>query len=155
MQAEIFSFKSTLLWFHRADVRLDLARQHFASVWIVCPLPLASGTMSGSWRSGWRRGSWQSAVPRRLWSLSYRLRSFCRSRRRLRPTPKLFAPCVAPWPQLRSVISKCSAFFICGHDMLLVLWSLFACLVDRKSVDVVHPSNRIWRASVNHFHHNY
>lgn len=120
-------------------------------------MPGSAGTMFGSWRNGWQREIWQTAVPRRLWSLSYRPHSFSRSRRRLKQTPKLSARCALPSPQHRSVIIGRSAFLI-WRDIIFfsaLNTSLFFFLSDFKSVDLVHPSDWIWRASDNQLHRNH
>lgn len=111
----MFSFNFTLLWFDRADISVDLTRPYCGSVWIVGLMPLASGTMFGSCRSGSQRGSWQTAAQRRLWSLSDKLHSFYRSTRRRRQKPEPSATCVPPSTRHRSMISKCSALLNCRH----------------------------------------
>lgn len=84
-------------------------------------MPLASGTISGSWRSGWRRRSWQTVEPRRSWSRSSRLHSSCRSRRRRRQTPRLSATCAQHSTEHRSVISKGSVLQMWSQNMLRAL----------------------------------
>lgn len=122
--------------------------------WVLWVMSLASGTMCGSCRSGWRTGSWHPAAQRKLWSRSDKQHSFYRSTRRLRQMPRLFAICALSSTQHRSGISKCSAFFSCRHDVLLTFDPHLFVSVDCESVDIVHPSDWIWRASVGRFHLN-